>query len=134
VLGLYAYCDDVNLAIFSIDSDYNSFYSLNLADSDNVVTGNTIYVLGSPMALMNSITDGVVSAAARVVDESTYIQFSAPISFGSGGSPLLNSLGQVIGVAYLSFAGGQNLNLAVPINRIANLEIGEITPLDEVMR
>ena len=131
VLGLYAYCHYANLAAFSIDSYSNDFYFLHLADSDLVETGNTIYVLGSPMALMNSITDGVVSTASRIVDESPYIQFSAPISFGSGGSPLLNSLGQVIGVAYLSFSGGQNINLAVPINRLANLEFGEIIPLNE---
>ena len=119
--GFYSVCMRSNLAVFSIDAEYDNFSTLTLGDSDLVETGNLIYALGSPMQLMNSLSSGVVSSRNREVNGRYYIQFSAPISFGSGGSALLNSLGQVIGITYLSFTGGQNLNLAVPINRFRDM-------------
>ena len=121
VLGVIAACRIDNLALVVIDTEYSGYSFLTLADSDAVETGNSVYVIGSPMALMNSITNGNVSAMNRVANGRYYIQFSAAISFGSGGSALLNTLGQVIGVSYLSYVDGQNINLAVPINRAAEL-------------
>ena len=107
--------------------------NLSLADSDLVEVGNTVYALGNPMDLTNSITEGVIANKAREVDGETLIQFSAPISFGSGGSPVLNSRGQVIGVACSSFSYGQNMNLAVPVNHIKSMKIGELKPLNELL-
>ena len=107
---------------------------LHLADSDLVVTGNTVYALGSPRDLINSITDGIVSNTNRIVDGSTFMQFTAPISFGSGGSPVLNTLGQVVGVASSSFSYGQNLNLAVPVNFIKELQPGKLVTLEELLQ
>ena len=132
IAGFHAVCLESNLAVFSITSEYEHFDTLTLGDSDIIETGNRIYTLGNPMGLINSLSHGIVSSKSRLVNDRYYVQFSAPISFGSGGSPLINTLGQVIGVTYLSFTGGQNLNLAVPINRFRDMIIGENpVPIDQ---
>ena len=129
IRGVNAISTENNLVVFSVSSDDKAWSYLDLADSDLIEEGNTVYALGSPLALINTITEGVVSNRKRELDGQTFIQFSAPISFGSGGSPVLNSLGQVIGVASSSFSYGQNLNLAIPINFIKELDPGESIPL-----
>jgi len=123
-----------NLAMLSIDSGESRFNYLTLADSDLIRTGGIVYALGSPIALFNTITEGIVSNTNREVRGEELIQFTAPISFGSGGSPVLNTLGQVVGVAASSFANAQNLNLAIPVNFIRDLEIGELITLEELNR
>jgi len=132
VNGVRGICAENNLAILSIDSDKTDWSYLTLADSDLIEVGNTVYALGSPRGLINTISEGIVSRSSREVGWDTLIQFTAPISFGSGGSPVLNALGQVIGVASSSFIEGQNLNLAVPANFIRELEIGEIVTLETI--
>jgi len=125
VRGLYAFCHERNLAIIGIDFDYAAWPYLTLADSDAVAAGDPVYALGSPHALQGTITKGIVSSVGREVGGQSFIQFTAPISFGSGGGPLLNGLGQVVGVASISFPSGQNLNMAVPSNLIGELEFEE---------
>jgi len=122
VRGLNALSYEHNVAIFSIDSDRTDFSYLRLADSDLIETGNNVYALGSPRALLNTITEGIISKVPRENDYETMLQFTAPISFGSGGSPVLNTLGQVIGLASSSYTYAQNLNLAVCVNHLKNLE------------
>jgi len=134
VSGVLDVSEEYNLTIFLVDSVSEGSCYLHLADSDLVVTGNTVYALGSPRDLINSITDGIVSNTNRIVDGSTFMQFTAPISFGSGGSPVLNTLGQVVGVASSSFSYGQNLNLAVPVNFIKELQPGKLVTLEELLR
>jgi len=134
VLGVHDISEENNLALFSLDAGAGSFRYLRLADSDLAEAGNTVYALGSPRALMNTITDGIISNTNRALDGSYFIQFTAPISFGSGGSPVLNALGQVVGVASSSFSYGQNLNLAVPVNYIKELSPGEVVTLEELLR
>jgi len=134
VLGLNAFSYEHNVAVFSIDSDRNDFTFLRLADSDLIETGNTVYALGSPRALLNTITEGIISKIPRETDYETMLQFTAPISFGSGGSPVLNTLGQVVGLASSSYTYAQNLNLAVCVNYLKELELtsGELTALKDI--
>ena len=134
VTGINDTSEENNLALFSVDADNGGFCYLNIADSDQVEAGNTVYALGSPRDLINTFSDGIISNTNRTLDESTYIQFTAPISFGSGGSPVLNTLGQVVGVASSSFSYGQNLNLAVPANYIKNLEPSKCITLEEYLQ
>jgi len=126
VRGMRAYNEEHNLALIEIDSDNGSWSYLTLADSDLIEVGNTVYAIGSPRNLLNSISEGVISHPSREVDGDTLIQFTAPISFGSGGGPVLNTLGQVIGVASSSYVQGQNLNLAIPVNFVKELEPGRL--------
>ena len=88
--------------------------------------GESIVVVGNPFGLEGSVSNGIVSAVREISGYGKIIQITAPISPGSSGSPVVNMLGQVIGVATLQAAEGQSLNFAVPSERIAQLKIGEL--------
>ena len=133
VRGVNAVSNEYNLTLISIDSDEGGWDYLTLGNSDRIEVGNSVYTIGSPLGLINTMSAGIVSNTKRDVDGETLIQFTAPISFGSGGTALLNTLGQVVGVASSSFSYGQNLNLAVPINHVKAMKAGESVPLSELL-
>ena len=133
VRGLKAHCRNKNLAIIKVDPNNSGFSHLSLADSDAIEIGNMVYVIGSPQSLINTVSKGIISHSRREMDTGPLIQFTAPISFGSGGSPILNSLGQVIGLASSSMLDGQNLNLAVPVNLLKELEVGQLVSLESLL-
>lgn len=113
------------------------FPYLDLGDSDETRTGETVYTISSALGMMDSITDGILSNRSRFADDPDYpcLQISAPISPGSSGGALLNCHGEVIGVIFGSYINGENMNLAVPINTIADVSLtGEGTPLPAVKR
>lgn len=88
--------------------------------------GESIVVIGNPFGLEGSVSNGIVSAVREIPGYGKIIQITASISPGSSGSPVVNMIGQVIGVATLQAAEGQNLNFAVPSERISQLRIGDI--------
>src|SRR3954447_6505711 len=88
--------------------------------------GEFVVVIGNPFGLEGSVSNGIVSAVREISGYGKIIQITAPISPGSSGSPVVNMLGQVSGVATLREAEGQGLNFAVPADRITQLKIGEI--------
>ncbi len=113
------------------------FPYLDLGDSDETCTGETVYTISSALGMIDSITDGILSNRSRIADDPDYpcMQISAPISPGSSGGALMNRHGEVIGVIFGSYINGENMNLAVPINTIRNVNLtGEGTPLPEVTR
>ena len=134
VKGAVATSEEFNLVILSVDSEKGGWSYLNLADSDLVAVGSIVYCIGSPRSLLNAMTEGVISKTLREVSDDTLIQFTAPISFGSGGSPVLNTLGHVVGLASSSYTYGQNLNLAVPVNHLKTMEPGPCISLEELLR
>jgi len=99
--------------------------ALSLASSPPAI-GSRVVVLGNPLGLAGTLSEGVVSAyradgidtAPREHDDTPRIQISAPISPGSSGSPVMDSEGNVIGVAVSGFRHAQNLNFAVPIDAV----------------
>lgn len=130
VSGVYAYDTEVDLAILQIEGA--DWATLPVADSSLVPAGAVAYTFGSPNELQGSMTRGVVSNPGRLFQDLPWIQFTAPIAPGSGGGPLVNALGQVVGVVCLVFTSGQNLNLAVPSNAIAALGRGELISLAQM--
>jgi serine protease Do len=96
-----------------------------LGDSDQLVVGQAAYAIGTPYGLENSFSVGHISAFrdfGRYYDgtiPAEFIQTDAAINVGNSGGPLLNSKGQVIGIAsrILSVSGGfQGIGFVVPIN------------------
>ena len=86
---------------------------LSLGDSDKVRIGETVYVAGNPKGLEGTFSDGIISSRRDKLTKER-LQMTAPISPGSGGGPVLNRKGEVIGVSFLTVQGGQNLNFAIP--------------------
>ena len=111
--------DIIRLSV-NIPSQY--VYPLSLSKTIPEV-GERIIVYGSPLGLENTVSDGIVSAIRDIPDYGRIIQITAPISPGSSGSPVLNMKGEVIGIATFQFIEGQNLNFAIPSERIANLDL-----------
>jgi S1-C subfamily serine protease len=85
------------------------------------IAGQPIVVIGSPLGLQESVSEGIVSAVRSLDGLGKIIQITAPLSPGSSGSPVLNLEGDLVGVATLNLKGGQNLNFAVSSQAVANL-------------
>ena len=97
---------------------------LPLGDSDAVQVGNIVYVAGNPQGLEGTFSDGIISAIrpeGNNLVRGKVLQMTAPISPGSSGGPVLNDSGEVIGVSVGQYEGGQNLNLAIPVNYLKAL-------------
>ncbi len=91
--------------------------------------GETIFVIGNPLKLEGSVSDGIVSAVREVPNVGRIIQITAPTSHGNSGSPVFNLKGQVLGVVTVKVTNGQNINLAIAAARVANLSAGQVRPL-----
>jgi hypothetical protein len=129
VIGVVARDAQANIAILAIEGE--GYKHLKLADSADIVAGAPAYVISSPYGYTNSLTEGVIAKPLRELDEQGFVQFTAHISFGSGGAPLLDSRGFVVGIASSSFSGAQSLNLAVPINALTTGPLAGLTTVYE---
>ncbi len=94
--------------------------SLTVGDSSQVAVGDNVFAVGNPRGLEGTFSAGVVSSI-RKVGADWLLQITAPISPGSSGGPVVNSKGEVIGVAVATFKGGQNLNFAIPSRYLSAL-------------
>jgi LysM repeat protein len=95
---------------------------LALAPDGSAEAGTRIAIIGSPLGLEGTLTEGIVSARRRLPKEKRdVLQISAPISQGSSGSPVLDSQGRVIGVASFLLQDGQSLNFASPSEQLRKL-------------
>ncbi len=97
---------------------------LTLADSDRIEIGENVYVIGNPQGWEGTFSEGIISSFRGQVPKK-WIQITAPVSPGSSGGAVLNSKGEVIGIATLSYFNidpkvkvnrAQNINFAVPSN------------------
>lgn len=95
-------------------------FELHFLKSDLPEIGSKVYVIGSPLGLENTLSEGLISGHKKE-GAITWLQTTAPISPGSSGSPLISTEGQVVGMATSTFKEGQNLNLAVPLSEIIKL-------------
>ncbi|UCD80155.1 MAG: zinc-ribbon domain-containing protein [Desulfobacterales bacterium] len=84
-----------------------------------------VIVIGTPMGLGRTVSDGIISAIREVPERGTAFQMTAPISSGSSGSPVIDMNGKVIGVATFQLVTGQNLNFAIPADNILAMEDSE---------
>lgn len=121
ILGARYYDRGADIAILQFAAR-SGLPVLELADSQNVQIGDTVYAIGSPLELKNTVSNGIVSAI-RDVGSYYDIQTTAPISAGSSGGVLLNEYGQVIGITYATYNAGQNLNLAIPSEEFMDLKL-----------
>jgi S1-C subfamily serine protease len=97
---------------------------LPLGDTGSMEPGERVAVIGSPLGLEGTLTEGIVSAIREISGWKRCLQISAPISSGSSGSPVLNAAGEVVGIATFLLKEGQALNFAVPAEYAARL-VGE---------
>jgi S1-C subfamily serine protease len=85
---------------------------LSLSHQSDFYIGEAIYTLGNPKGLEGSFSNGLMSNFLRIND-TYYMQFTAPVSPGSSGGPVVNNKGDVVGMVNMQFKEGQNLNFAI---------------------
>jgi serine protease Do len=116
----------------------NSLVYIPLGNSEDIIIGEWVVALGNPFGLFEvnqkpTVTVGVVSATNMRLssNENRYyrdmIQTDAAINSGNSGGPLVNTLGEVIGMNTLIFTGNQfntgniGLGFAIPINKVKKI-------------
>lgn len=111
---------ETDIAVLKIERAALPF--VQFGDSESLRQGHLVFAFGSPLALDNSATMGIVSSVARQVrpdDPMIYIQTDAAINPGNSGGPLVNSAGLLVGVNtfILSQSGGsEGIGFAAPAN------------------
>ena len=132
VTGVVAEDKEGDLVLISVDISHDTVQPLSVSASIPEV-GERVIVIGSPLGLEKTVSDGIISAVRDIREFGKIIQITAPISPGSSGSPVVNMKGEVIGVATLQKVEGQNLNFAVSGVRVARLVPGKRQPLTQYM-
>ncbi len=129
VLGSDPYAD---LAVLSTNAPENELMPLEIVSSSTLKVGDPVVAIGNPFGLTGSMTAGIVSQLGRTIRESTVsfsiadiIQTSVQINPGNSGGPLINYLGQVVGITTAIISDSQGLGFAVPSNTILR-EVGSL--------
>jgi serine protease Do len=131
-----------DLAVIKIDTS-TPLPTVKLGNSDTAQVGDWVEAIGSPFALSQTVTAGIISAKNRTIEPGAsgqfqhFIQTDAAINPGNSGGPLLNMNGEVIGVNTAIFtqsAGYQGIGFAMPSNTVAEIYNDLISPSHKVTR
>jgi len=131
-----------DLAVIKIDTSA-PLPIVKLGNSDSTQVGDWVEAIGSPFALSQTVTAGIISAKNRTIEPGAsgqfqhFIQTDAAINPGNSGGPLLNMTGEVIGVNTAIFtqsAGYQGIGFAMPSNTVVSVYNDLISPSHKVTR
>lgn len=124
---------DRTLDIALLEINAQDLPTVTLGDSDNLKVGQKAIAIGNALGrFQNTVTVGVVSGIGREVRASSgvggtttlyesVIQTDAALNPGNSGGPLLNSVGQVIGISVATTPGADNISFAIPVNTLKPL-------------
>ncbi|MEE9542489.1 MAG: trypsin-like peptidase domain-containing protein [Thermodesulfobacteriota bacterium] len=121
---------DNDLAVLKINSSGLKLTAVPFGDSSNLVVGQKVLAIGNPFGLERTLTTGIVSSLGRTIRTENgtlmhgIIQTDAAINPGNSGGPLLNSLGEMIGLNTAIFSpvsGSIGIGFAVPINTLKRI-------------
>jgi S1-C subfamily serine protease/Flp pilus assembly protein TadD len=116
VTGIIEYDQMRDICVLKIDAP--DLVTIPLGNSNSLKQGQKILVIGAPLGLEYSISDGLYSGLRGEIAGLKSLQFTAPTSPGNSGGPLLDMQGRVLGVTTFVITAGQNLNFAIPVNDI----------------
>jgi len=121
---------DKDLAVLRINVPKPELSPVILGDSSLLEVGRKVIAIGNPFGLDTTMTVGVVSALGREIDSISrrkirdVIQTDAAINPGNSGGPLLNSLGQLVGVntaIYSPSGANSGIGFAIPVNTVKRI-------------
>lgn len=116
-----------DLAVLRLIDPPDDLVTLPLGDSTELSVGRKVLAIGNPFGLDTTLTTGVVSALGREIRAPSgrqirgVIQTDAAINPGNSGGPLLNSLGQLVGVntaIYSPSGASAGIGFAIPVNTV----------------
>ena len=131
-----------DLAVIKIDTN-TALPTVKMGNSDTAQVGDWVEAIGSPFALAQTVTAGIISAKNRTIEPGVtgqfqhFIQTDAAINPGNSGGPLLNMEGEVVGVNTAIFtqsAGYQGIGFAMPANTVVAVYNDLISPSHKVTR
>jgi serine protease Do len=131
-----------DLAVIKIDTN-KPLPTVKMGNSDKVQVGDWVEAIGSPFALSQTVTAGIISAKNRTIEPGAsgqfqhFLQTDAAINPGNSGGPLLDMNGNVIGVntaIYTQSAGYQGIGFAMPSNTVVSVYNDLISPTHKVVR
>ncbi len=117
---------DSDIAVLKISAP-PGLAPLRFGRSADVMIGETVIAIGNPLGYQHTVTAGVVSAVNRDLQFSQdavlrgLIQTDASINPGNSGGPLLNVLGELIGVTTAVRGDAQNIGFAIPVDELRRL-------------
>ena len=116
-----------DLAVLRIKNPPEHLATLPMGDSQELTVGRKVLAIGNPFGLDTTLTTGIVSALGREIQAPGerkirgVIQTDAAINPGNSGGPLLNSLGQLVGVntaIYSPSGASAGIGFAIPVNTV----------------
>jgi len=134
--------EDKDLAVLRIKAPVDKLVPLPLGDSSLLEVGRKVIAIGNPFGLDTTMTVGVVSALGRDITSSNdriihdVIQTDASINPGNSGGPLLNSLGQLVGVnsQIISPSGASaGIGFSIPVNTVKKV-VPQLVLYGEIVR
>jgi len=136
----------LDVAVLRINEDPSALRAATLGNSDTIEIGDWAIAIGNPLGLSYTVTLGIISAFDRDVEKpdgvgyyTDLIQTDAAINPGNSGGPLVNALGEVIGIntliARTSSSGVtvEGINFAISINAIKDI-LGQLVETGAVAR
>ena len=133
---------DKDLAVLRIDAPSNRLQPIPIGTSKDLQVGQSVFAIGNPFGLDQTLTTGVISALNREIESITrrpiqgVIQSDAAINPGNSGGPLLDSAGRLIGVntaIYSPSGASAGIGFAIPVD-IVNRIVPELIRSGKIVR
>ncbi|MBK6365366.1 MAG: trypsin-like peptidase domain-containing protein [Saprospiraceae bacterium] len=131
-----------DLAVLRIKADQNKLKPIPVGQSSNLKVGQSVYAIGNPFGLDQTLTTGVISALGREITSLTgrpirdVIQTDAAINPGNSGGPLLDSSGRLIGVntmIYSPSGASAGIGFSIPVDEV-NWVVSDLIKYGELKR
>jgi serine protease Do len=123
-----------DLALIKVEA--TNLPTVKLGDSDRLRVGDWVCAIGNPLDFDHTVTVGVVSSLGRKIFNQSfdaYIQTDAAINPGNSGGPLVNLLGEAVGINAAVSSEAQGIGFAVPAN-LARAVLGQLRDTGHVQR
>jgi S1-C subfamily serine protease len=131
-----------DLAVLKIDAPASALRPIPIGASDNLRVGQSVFAIGNPFGLDQTLTTGIVSALGREIQSIAgvpirdVIQTDAAINPGNSGGPLLNSSGRLIGVntaIYSPSGASAGIGFSIPAD-VVQWVVPELIRFGRIMR
>jgi len=131
-----------DLAVLKIKAPARVLSPIKVGDSDGLRVGQSVFAIGNPFGLDQTLTTGIISALGREIKSITgvpindVIQTDAAINPGNSGGPLLDSSGRLIGVntmIYSPSGASAGIGFSIPVDEV-NSVVSDIVRYGEVRK